>query len=123
MTRSAQILGTGSRVNKGLYRLRPVAGRNTRGTAMPKQIYRDSKRSFMQSSIIIYHQAQPQLVTPAFFHRRTDKPPPVLAHEIDHLRGDIPCSSDKITLILPILIINHDHQLASLYVLNGALNT
>ena len=35
----------------------------------------------------------------------------------------IPGRSDKITLILPVLIIHHDHQLAILYILNGALDT
>src|SRR5260221_11930198 len=90
---------------------------------MSQQIHRHRKRRLVKSRIIIYHEPQPQFVTTLFHQGGADQSPPMLAHKIDHFRGNIAGGSDKIPFILPVFVIYHDYELPLPDIFNMAFNS
>ena len=90
---------------------------------MSQQVNRNGKCCFMQSRIIVHHQFQAKFIATFFKQGHTDQAPPMFAHKIDHFRGNVAGSSNKIAFIFTVLIIHHYNHFTILYILNCSFNT
>jgi hypothetical protein len=51
--------------------------------------------------------------------RQADQAPPVAGHEVDRLRRDLLGGERKVAFVLPILVVDDDHQPSGGKILDG----
>ena len=62
--------------------------------------------------VALGHLRKAQLVAPLAGEREADEPAPVQGHEVDHLgRGELG-RTDEVALVLAVLVVGHDDDLA-----------
>ena len=120
--RLAEFLRSGARVDECLHRFASIGGTDARRATMADQVNRNGEWGFVGGGVLAYHEFQAQLIATILHERRTDEPPPMCRHEIDHLRRRIPRRSQEISLILPVLIIYHNDDLSLADGFNGLLD-
>ena len=100
-----------------------IGGRDAGGDAEPPLgIDADGERGGQLLGVPLGHLRQAELVAALTGERQTDQPPPVQGHEIDHLgRGQLR-GTDEIALVLAILVVGHDDDLAVSQVVDGLLD-
>src|SRR5665648_170974 len=119
MTGSAKLRRLCLGINKSLDSQGSVSCRNAGGGLGAEKVYRYCELCFMQGCISSYHHLKLKLFTPLLGQWHADEPSAVRGHEIDDLGSDQLGGADKITLVLPVLVINHDNYPAFPYLLYG----
>ncbi|MCY1361698.1 hypothetical protein D9M69_483740 [compost metagenome] len=107
MARPSQVSGPGIFIYQCLKGLGPVRSRDTRGTAVTQQIYRNGKGRLVFGGIPVHHGRQLQLTATFGRQRSAHQPTPFPDHKIHHLRCYFFSSADKVSLIFPVFIIHH----------------
>ncbi len=111
VSRTAEIYRLPRRVGQCPHRGGPISGRHPRTRA--DVVHRNGERRVVHIGVPRHHQRQPQHIGPLRAHRGTHNAGAV-PHEKRHLPdADQLRRPDEVTLILPISIIGHHHQLAS----------
>src|SRR5690242_16684944 len=86
---------------------------------MPDQVDRNSKRSFVNGSILPDHHFEAKLFTTFLGDRCANETAAVCSHEVYDLGGDAFGSTNEVALILAVFVVDHHNDLAVTYVFNG----
>ena len=108
-----QVGGNGGRVDGDMDGGGPIGGRDAGGHAEPALgIDADGKGGGQLLGVPLGHLGQAELVAALAGQGQADQSPPVQGHEVDHLgRGELR-GTDEIALVLAILVVGHDDDLA-----------
>ena len=118
-----QVAWNGGRVHEGLNGPGPVVGRDARGDAEASMgVHRHREGSALGVGVAVRHQGKLQGVRP--FRREGDahEAATVADHEVDQLRRRLLRGAHQVALVLPVLVVGDDDQLARGYVANGVGN-
>src|SRR5690606_22109810 len=93
-------------------------------SALPisEQIHRNRKWCLKRCRISSHHQVKSQLLTTVFNERCADQSASVCSHKVDNLRRHRLRSTNEVTFVFAVFIINHDNHLAIPDIFNGLLN-
>ena len=111
VTRLAQVLGSGVGRDGRLDRLGAIVCRDARRDAFGG-LDRDREVGRVMLIRIADHQRQAQLLAALACHRQAYQAAAVCRHVVDVLGPDLRRSHDEVTLVLAILVIDHDDHLA-----------
>ena len=101
----------------------PVAGGDPRRdaeAALGVDAHRE--RGGQLFAVPVGHLGQAELVAPLAGEREADETPPVQRHEVDRLGRDQLRRADEVALVLAVLVVGHDDDLAVAQVLNSLLD-
>jgi hypothetical protein len=68
--------------------------------------------------VLVRHLGQAQLTTPLRRQREADESPAVLRHEVDGVGRHAFRRTHQVSLVLPVLVVRHDHEATLFYVCN-----
>jgi len=113
VTRAAKIGGHGGRIDRDVDGGGAVARRNTGGNPEAAlRVNADGECGGELLGVALGHGRESELVASLAGQSKTDQPPSVQGHEVDHLgRGQFG-GTDEISLVLAIFIVCHDDDLA-----------
>ena len=110
-----------ARIDRDLYRARPICRRDARGDAVAG-LDRDRERGLERRLVLGRHQVQAQRVAALGRQRQADQPAPLLGHEVDRLgRGELR-REREVALVLAVLVVAHDDHAAGADVLQRRLD-
>ena len=89
--------------------LGPIGGGDARGHPRPG-LDRDRERGAHAPGIGRDHHPQAELSDPRGGQRQTDQPAAMLGHEVDRVGVAVLGRDHEVTLVLTILIVDHDHH-------------
>ena len=122
VTRHDDVAGTGVRLDRRLYRHRPVGGGNAGGHAL-RRLDRDGEIGGVLVVVVGHHQRQVQLPATPLGKRQADQPTPVTGHEVDRLRRHALAGQDEVALVLAVGVVHEDDHPAGLDVGDDLLGT
>src|SRR5690606_2466204 len=82
-------------------------------------IHRDCEGCLMQGCIMADHHIEFHLFAPLFREGYADESAAVGSHEVYYLRCNQLGSTDEVALILPVFVVNYNHNPAGPDLLNG----
>ena len=99
-----------------------VEGADARGHTVADRLDGHGERGAETRRVLVDHGANAELVEPPPLAGNADQPAPVRRHEVDRLRGDAVGGDREIALVLAILVVDDDHELAGADVGDGVLD-
>ena len=113
-----EIIGLGARVDRDLDGEGALA-RGDSGADPGTGVDADRECRAVGRAVVVGHHGQPQGLDPILGQGETDEPPAVAGHEVDGLGRDQIRGQGQVALVLAILVVDHDDQLAGADVLDG----
>ena len=121
VTRLDELLRPRRIVGEDPDRARPIIGADSRGNALGG-VDADREIRALGLSVPGHHRPQTEAAELVLKHRDADDAAAVADHHVDGLRRCLGGGHDQVALVLPILVIGHDHELPLADVLNDILD-
>ena len=112
VARAQQVVGPRRRVDERLDRRRPIGRRDARRGAVPV-VDRDEERRALALGVLLDHRLERQLAGSLRRDGRADDAGRVLQEEGDLLRRGELGGHDQVALVLAVLVVDDDHDLAA----------
>jgi hypothetical protein len=123
VSRPPKIRGNSFRIDRDVDGSGPISGRDAGADAEPPLgIDADGECRRQLLGVPLRHWSQAQLVAALAGQCQANQPPAVEGHEIDHLGRRQLGGADEVTLVLPILIVGDDDDLAVTQIVDGLLD-
>ena len=113
MSRPRKVFGLYRRIGQRAYGLGAIVRGNAGGGAV-FVIHRDGERGAVRLGVVRHHLRQPQVIQPLARHRHADDAAGVAHKKRDRFRRDLLGRHDQVALVLAILVVHQDHDLAGL---------
>ena len=109
---AGQVAGAGGRVDERLHGGGPVERRDAGGRAVPV-VDAHEERGAHALGVLLDHRPQVELGGALAGDRRADEARGVVEEERDLLGGDVLGRHDQVALVLAVLVVDHDEDLAA----------
>ncbi len=93
-----------------------------RGHAVADRLDGHGERRAEPRRVLVDHGADAELIEPPPLTGHADEPAPVGGHEVDRLRGDAIRRDGEVALVLAVLVVDDDHELAGADVLDRVID-
>ena len=123
VARPPKVFRTARRIDGHVDRGGAVAGRDAgRHTETLVGINAHREGGAERLGVLFRHRRETKLVAPLAGECQADEAAPVGGHEVDHLGRDEFGRADEVTLVLAVLVVGHDDDLAVAQVVDGLLD-
>ena len=89
-----------------------IEGTDAGGDTVPDRLDGDRERSPESRRVVVHHGADAELVEPPALDWDADEPAPVRRHEVDGFGRDAVSGNREVALVLAVLVVDDDHELA-----------
>ena len=114
VTRLAQGIRRGGRINQRLDGFGTVAGGNPCGASVPHQIHRNGEWRFKGSVVRFDHQVKTESVASRLEHGGTNEAATMRGHKVDDFGRSMSRGDEKIPFVFSILVVHHDDDFTAL---------